>query len=148
MRARGLLAAAMTLLATACASNAGSGTRLGIERTTSTVERTTTTAPPDTTARPTTTVPPTTNDRGATDGDLAVCAHADDILAGFEPSEDPEALQNAVVGMLVDGWQADDAELAAAVDAVRTGVAESDVAATSNAIDAYYVRCAALGGLG
>ena len=131
------VATMMALLLGACASEAEGGSE-AVEP--STTERPTTTT---TTVATTTT---TTTPAGATAGDLAACGPYGELVTVWgAPTVDPVELQSAVEAVLDEAWQAEDPELTAALQRLRTGVNGLDVEATGSAAVAYADRCSALG---
>ena len=127
--------ATMALLLGACASEAEGGSEA--------VEPPTTDRPTTTTVATTTT---TITPAGATAGDLAACGPYGELVTVWgAPTVDPVELQSAVEAVLDEAWQAEDPELTAALQSLRTGVNGLDVEATGSAAVAYADRCSALG---
>jgi PBP1b-binding outer membrane lipoprotein LpoB len=137
----GVAAAIVTtaLLVAACAGEAGNGAEAQ--------EPTTTERPTTTTTEPTTTTTAPADDDIPSEGDLAACAPVGEVTAAWSgpPTEDVSQVQSAVQSVLNGASQADDTELVAALDRLRTAVNAYDVDAASTAMISYMDRCMALG---
>jgi len=135
----GVAAAIVTtaLLVAACAGEAGDGAEA---------------QEPTTTERPTTTTTADHDHHGASRRRHPERGRPGGVRAGRRgaawsgpPTEDVSQVQSAVQSVLNGASQADDTELVAALDRLRTAVNAYDVDAASTAMISYMDRCMALG---